>query len=117
VKELQASLKQSQVVLHDKGQVMCGHRRPLAFRRLTAILVPLSEDAIALGFRCKKLTHGRFRIVARAPVAVGKKALRHALDERITAHAVTASCDQARNTTLILDLWAVVGLSHFETIG
>jgi hypothetical protein len=50
-------------------------------------------------------------------VAVGKKALRHALDERITAHAVTASCDQARNTTLILDLWAVVGLSHFETIG
>ncbi|MFN9369500.1 MAG: hypothetical protein ACK6CT_12175, partial [Planctomycetia bacterium] len=46
--ELQASLKQSQVVLHDKGQVACGHRRPLAFRRLTAILVPLSEDAIAL---------------------------------------------------------------------
>jgi hypothetical protein len=42
-------LKQSQVVLHDKGQVACGHRRPLAFRRLTAILVPLSEDAIALG--------------------------------------------------------------------
>jgi len=41
-------LKQSQVVLHDKGQVACGHRRPLAFRRLTAILVPLSEDAIAL---------------------------------------------------------------------
>jgi len=29
--------------------VACGHRRPLAFRRLTAILVPLSEDAIALG--------------------------------------------------------------------
>ncbi len=49
MKELQASLKQSQVVLHDKGQVACGHRRPLAFRRLTAILVPLSEDAIALG--------------------------------------------------------------------
>jgi hypothetical protein len=44
-------LKQSQVVLHDKGQVACGHRRPLAFRRLTAILVPLSEDAIALILR------------------------------------------------------------------
>jgi len=29
----------------------CGHRRPLAFRRLTAILVPFSEDAIALGDR------------------------------------------------------------------
>jgi hypothetical protein len=28
--------------------VTCGNRRPLAFRRLTAILVPPSEDAIAL---------------------------------------------------------------------
>jgi len=42
-------LKQSQVVLRDTGETTCGHRRPLAFRRLTAILVPLSEDAIALG--------------------------------------------------------------------
>jgi hypothetical protein len=43
-------LKQSQVVLRDTGEVTCGHRRPLAFQRLTAILMPLSEDAIALGW-------------------------------------------------------------------
>ena len=53
MKELQASLKQSQVVLDDKGQVACGHRRPLAFRRLTVILAPLSEDAIALPTRAR----------------------------------------------------------------
>ncbi len=45
-------LGRTSVVLHDTGTMTCGHRRPLAFRRLTAILAPLSEDAIALTAAC-----------------------------------------------------------------
>jgi len=45
-------LGRTSVVLHDTRSMTCGHRCPLAFRRLTAILAPLSEDAIALTAAC-----------------------------------------------------------------